>query len=251
MSGREVPDRRLPTIREVLAKVHLRATLLSVGMVGITVLLAGVLVIRSYANHNLSLIAQTASYTVEAALVFNDRNAAAEAIAPLTQTQGVGRLMVTDAGGKPIANWRRTGQGFGFALEQTVGRLAFPDGVVAPIRHEGREIGEVVVYGDAGGLSRFVAVGCLSVVACLLIAAIASILLARRLEEDIAAPLQAIAAVAHTVRGRTQARSSRAACGNRRDRQSGPRFQCAAGRAGGLARQPPIRECGAGAPCEP
>jgi len=191
---------RLPSIRDVLSRVHFRVTLAAVMMAGITVLLAGLIVMRAYAYHNLSLVAQSASFTVEAALVFDDPVAAQEGVAPLTETEGLASLTVLRADGRPLAAWQRSGGGFSYRLEQAVGRWAFAAPVRAPIRHEGQLLGEVVVHGDAGGLERFVVAGLLGMLACLIVTAVAAILLARRLHESIAGPLQTIASVAHAVR---------------------------------------------------
>ncbi|WP_157216740.1 diguanylate cyclase domain-containing protein [Flavisphingomonas formosensis] len=205
MSGRD-PNRfthgtgRLPSIRDVLSRAHFRVTMVAVAAAGITVLIAGLMVMRAYAYHNLALIAQSASYTVEAAVVFDDPLAAQEGIAPLTRTEGVAGLAVKRADGRPLASWRRVGNGLRYRFEDRAGRLLFAVPVRAAIRHEGRTVGQVVVYGDAAGLERFVITGLLGMLGCLIVTAAAATLLTRRLQESIAGPLQTIASVAHAVR---------------------------------------------------
>lgn len=196
-----IPDgATLPTIRDVLSRVHFRVTLFAVGMAAITVLLSGIVVMRAYAYHNLELIAQTASYTVEAAVVFDDPTAAAEGIAPLRSTEGLAALRVETASGRPLATWQRTGEGAAFAARRAIGQILFARAVTAPIRHEGRMIGRIVVNGDPGGLVRFVLTGLMGMLACLAVTAVATGLLARRLRQSVVAPLRAIAEVAHAVR---------------------------------------------------
>ncbi len=53
--------------------------------------LLGVLALRVYANHNLHLIARSISYTVEAAVVFDDSAAANESLALIASQRGGGR----------------------------------------------------------------------------------------------------------------------------------------------------------------
>ncbi|KAF4557515.1 diguanylate cyclase [Pseudomonas sp. CES] len=62
-----------PTLRSVLGRGHLSVALLAVGLAGISLTLLGVLALRVYANDNLHLIARSISYTVEAAVVFDDQ----------------------------------------------------------------------------------------------------------------------------------------------------------------------------------
>jgi len=190
----------LPTLHQVLANVHFRVTLFAVCMAGITVLLAGLIVMRAYAWNNLELVARSAGYTVEAALVFGDRAAAAEATRPLAANESVAGLTVLDASGRVMADWHRPGSGFYVAVEQQLDRLLFPRPATAPVHYQGSVIGEVRVAGNSRGLVRYMARGLLGMLVCLAITAAASILLARRLDRRVVGPLGAIAEVAHAVR---------------------------------------------------
>jgi diguanylate cyclase (GGDEF)-like protein len=195
-------DRPLPTLRQVLANVHFRVTLFAVGLAGITVLLTGMVAVRGYANHNLQLVAQSASYTVEAALVFGDAVAAAEGIAPLAANEDVAELAVYDTNGRLMAGWRRNGGGAGAMVERGMAAILFPAPISATIRHQGAAVGEVRLRGDARGLIRFIERGLAGMLACLLITAIASYFLARRLQQKVVHPLSVIASTAHSVRAR-------------------------------------------------
>ena len=65
-----------PSLRSVLGRGHLLAAMAAVGLVSVSLTFLGVLALRVYADHNLHLIARSISYTVEAAVVFNDSSAA-------------------------------------------------------------------------------------------------------------------------------------------------------------------------------
>jgi len=195
-------DQPLPTLRQVLANVHFRVTLFAVGLAGITVLLTGMAAVSGYAHHNLQLVAQSTSYTVEAALVFGDTVAASEGIAPLAANEDVAELAVYDTNGRLMAGWRRNDQGAGALVERGVAAIVFPAPVSAEIRHQGSVIGEVRLRGDARGLVRFVQRGLAGMLACLLVTAIAAYFLARRLQQKVVHPLGVIASTAHSVRAR-------------------------------------------------
>ena len=88
-----------PTLGSVLGRGHLTVALLAVAMASVSLTLLGVLALRVYADHNLHLIARSISYTVEAAVVFNDKAAATEALAMIASTEEVADAQVLDAQG--------------------------------------------------------------------------------------------------------------------------------------------------------
>ena len=67
--------------------------------------------LRAYANHNLHLIARSISYTVEAAVVFEDRTAAREALMLIASNEEVSDARILDNNGKMLANWRHPTDG--------------------------------------------------------------------------------------------------------------------------------------------
>lgn len=189
-----------PRLRDVLRRVHLRVTLVSAGLAGLAVLLAGFIVIRAYALDNLALIGQAASYTAEAATVFNDDLAVAEALSPTIRQEEVAEISVILSDGQALWSWHRTDSGAGSQLRHWVNRLVFPDPVLIPIIHQGEEIAVVRLRGDAGGLLRYVAVALAGALACLGFSASTAAFFSRRLQLTIVEPLQRLAAVAHSVR---------------------------------------------------
>ncbi len=189
---------QLQTLRQALTRVHLRVTVFAVGMAGLTVLLAGFATMRGYAQQNLALIAQTASYNVAPALVFDDRDAAKEALRPLAQTQGVSALTVVRSDGVRFASIDRNGPALNWRAK-TLSVFA-PESIVAPIFHNGRTIGTITVRGDASAIADYVAFGLLGALTCLVLTALAAWALAGRLQASIINQLQGIARTAHAVR---------------------------------------------------
>lgn len=193
-------DPKLPTLREVLGRVHLRITLVAVAFAGLTVLLAGSAVIRAYTLHNLALIGQSASFTAEAAVVFDDRMAVQEALTRVVSSEEIAGIDVVNEKGDNLWDWRRPIDGPGHQLKDWANTLLFPNPVLTPIVQGDRVIGEVRLWGDAAGLIRFVLMGLGSALVCMLLTAIATSLLAKRLQKAIVEPLQRLTNVAHSVR---------------------------------------------------
>lgn len=73
-------DHRRITLASALSRSLAIVTTLSVSAALLTVLVTGYVMIQGYAQHNLALVARQTAFTVEAAVVFNDRTAAMEAI---------------------------------------------------------------------------------------------------------------------------------------------------------------------------
>jgi diguanylate cyclase (GGDEF)-like protein len=192
---------QLPTLRQVLSRVHFRVTLFAVGISGLTVLLSGFAALGIYAQQNLALIAQTASYNVAPSVVFFDREAAQRAIDPLAATRGVASIAIVTRDDVPFAERKSPGAHDAPSwIEWAADKLFFPAPAVSPIVHNGETIGEVRIYGDASIIAGYIRTGLAGALACLLVTAVATWFLARRLQQSVVAPLQAIAAVAHAVR---------------------------------------------------
>ena len=84
------------TLQKLLSRFHFGVTLLAVALSGITILLAGITTLRSYADHNIELAARLGAYGAEPALVFNDPQAAREGLEPLMRLPGIARLRLLD-----------------------------------------------------------------------------------------------------------------------------------------------------------
>lgn len=194
------PRSGLPTLRQVLSRVHFRVTLFAVGIAGLTVLLAGFAAIGTYAQQNLKLISQTAGYSVAPAIVFDDAEAARASIAPLAQSGGVAEIAIVTRSGQVLAEWHKPADAGSGLVGRLAERLFFAKPMLAPVEHNGAVIGTVRVRGDAQVIAHYIRAGILGTLACLVITAIASWFLAGRLQLSVIAPLKAIADVAHAVR---------------------------------------------------
>lgn len=188
----------LPTMRRVLARIHLRVTLFAVGITGLTVLFAGFAAIGAYAGQNLHLIGRSAGYSASPAIVFDDAVAARQSITPLLE-RGVAEITVLREDGTPLAAVQRHGDDDSLS-RMVADRLFFANPVEEPVTHLGRRIGTVRVRGEGSAVAAYIRDGFLGTLVCLVITGIAAYLLSRRLRSDIVEPLNAIAEVAHAFR---------------------------------------------------
>lgn len=209
-------SRSRPTLGSVIGRGHLIVALVAVAMASASLTLLGVLALRVYADHNLQLIARSISYTVEAAVVFNDKGAATEALALIASTEEVADAQVLDAQGQLLARWQRPENGLFSELEMQITVPSLKP-VSLPIVHQDREIGHILLVGHGGSLMRFLLSGLAGIVLCTAISAWVALYLARRQLRGITGPLRSLAAVAHAARSE-RAGSTRTAGADRRAR---------------------------------
>lgn len=189
-----------PNLRTVIGRGHLIVALVAVTMASVSLTFFGVLALRVYAGHNLHLIARSINYTVEAAVVFNDNAAAAEALTLIVATEEVIDAQVMDKEGRLLARWQRTETGLFFTLEVLVAKIFMAKPVTVPIIHQGRNIGRILLIGHGGGLMRFLLSGMVGIIGCTAVSVWVALYLARRRLHGITGPLRSLAFVAHAAR---------------------------------------------------
>lgn len=189
-----------PTLRSVLGRGHLSVALLAVGLAGISLTLLGVLALRVYANHNLQLIARSISYTVEAAVVFDDSAAANESLALIASTEEVAEAKVFNNEGEQLAHWQRDNTGMLAQLEVQVASTLLDEPVILPIVHQQQQVGHIELAGQGRSLLLFLLSGLAGILFCTVLSALAAQYLSRRLLSDITRPLRGLASVAHAAR---------------------------------------------------
>ncbi|MFJ2363610.1 diguanylate cyclase domain-containing protein [Pseudomonas sp. NPDC087697] len=189
-----------PTLRSVIGRGHLIVALVGVAMASLSLTLLGVLALRVYADHNLHLIARSISYTVEAAVVFNDNIAATEALALIASTEEVADAQVFDEKGQLLARWQRPETGLVSELEMQIARSLLEKPINIPILHQGQEVGSILLTGHGGSLMRFLLSGLAGIVLCTAVSAWVALYLARRQLRGITGPLRSLAEVAHAAR---------------------------------------------------
>jgi diguanylate cyclase (GGDEF)-like protein len=189
-----------PTLGQVLQRMNLGLALIAVSAAGIFLTLLALFALRAYANHNLHLIARSISYTAEAAVVFEDRPAAREALMLIASNEEVSEAKILDMRGIALASWNHPADSPLHGLEQMVARWILPEAVVLPIAREGKQIGLVWLTGNGSSLLKFLLRGMVGMIACLMLSTLCALVLSRRMLRGIVTSLDDITNVAHTVR---------------------------------------------------
>lgn len=185
---------------DTLRAAHLRLGMAAVIAAGLVLTLVSFVTLRSQVEQNLTLVARSISYTAEAAVVFGDAAAATEVLQLVGERENLRAASIVDAGGQPLASYAvRNGELLDAVLANVAGML-FAQEVRAPIKHEGRAYGEVLVQGRGVGslmylLKVLAAIGVCTAANAWLVAR-----LSRRVERDIVWPLNRLAALTRTAR---------------------------------------------------
>lgn len=190
----------LPTLREILVRVHLRVVLFSVMLAAASVTLSGGLVIRKYAEHNLDLMARAVAAAIEPAVAFRDRAAIVTKVASVADSGSVQQIDVLDRAGHLLAHWRNPRAAQPRWLSQSAKLLPLRRAAVVPLLRGGSQIGVVRIIGNAEGLVRFVISAAFIALSTLVLTLIAGAILARRLHSHVIGPIEHVAAVADAVR---------------------------------------------------
>ncbi len=191
---------RLPTLRDLLARAHLRLILFTVLLATLSLVLSGGLVIRNYAQRNLELVARTVGYTVEPAVIFEDRDAIREGVISVAAGRGVERVEVFDPQGRMLVEWNNPATGTLAALSRRANRLFWPNPAIDQVHRGDEQIAEVRIYGNSEGILRYALAGTIIALVCLALTVLATRILARRLQSEVVRPLEHVAQVAHAVR---------------------------------------------------
>ncbi len=186
----------MPSLRAELQRAHLTLIVVSLLLAGglLTALAWGAL--RTHALHNLQLLSRTVGYTVEAALVFQDREAAAEALATVLRDENVTEVQLFDAADQPFAQWRQRGDGL---LSQAAQAL-WPAPIEVALERDGKALGRIHLQGDGSTLLRFLLTVVAVMLSCLAFTAWLAMRLGQRMLGHIVGPLQSMVQVAHAVR---------------------------------------------------
>ncbi len=188
------------TLRDLLAKVHLRLILFAVILAAIGLTVSGVLVMRGYAQRNLSLVARSVAYTIEPAIAFQDRQAISDGLRQVGAVPGVRAVTVVDPQGKVVAAWSEQGSAWPDWLIDAGNRLVWPEPTIVPVYHGDTLVAKVHITGNSADMLRYVFAALAIACACVGVAVLATRLLDRRLRSDVIEPLEYVAEVAHSVR---------------------------------------------------
>lgn len=194
------PSAPLPGLRQLLTQAHLRLIAFAVLLAASTLALSGGLVIRAYVQHELVLTARTVAYTIEPAVVFEDRGQILEGMISVGAVPSVERMVVTDPAGTVLGSWQSEHDAAPGWLVAWANSLIWDAPARAEVIRDGRIIARIEVHGNAEGILRFLLSGAIIALCCVGLTVLAVRILARRLQNGLIAPLEHVAAVARAVR---------------------------------------------------
>ncbi len=187
---------RAISMQASLARALSLVALLAVTASLFAVIATGTVLLRSYAERNLQLLAQQAAYSAEVAIVFNDAAAASEAVRPITEADAVTSVTIRGSNGQIMIAERNSET----RPMRIFGHYFDPPPATQTIRTSGRPIGSVTLTGRTIGIGSLLIGSLLGAIASLVMAYLGTWLVGRRLRQTIVEPLQEIAAAAHNVR---------------------------------------------------
>lgn len=188
-----------PSLSRELNRIHVMVILLGMGLAGFLLTVLALIALRSHADYNLHLTARAIGYTTEAAVVFNDKPAARDALELIATNEDFYQAKILTSDGTVLADWQRPESGTWDKLGKIVGHLAFPQPITLPILHANQQIGTVWLAGDGTSLIGFLLKVIIGLLASLLVTAILAFTLSRRMVKRIVGSLQNITDVTHVV----------------------------------------------------
>lgn len=188
-----------PSLRRLLHHAHLRVALLAMGLTSLSLTLVSLLALSTYAGHNLQLIARSLAYTLEAAVVFNDRAAVRDALEQICKTEEIAQVAVFDKDGELLASLDTPSNTLLNSAEQSIARLLLPDVVIQPITYQGQQIGALHLSSQGTTLLRFLIGGLLGLLASLALIALGASYGSKRIQRAITQPLRNLSQVAHNI----------------------------------------------------
>jgi len=188
------------TLRDLLARGHLRLVLLAVLLAAAGLTLSGIVVMQGYANANAELTARTVSYAVEPAVLFNDTEAVEATLTSLGDGSNVQSIEVLDASDNVLGRWAMPEGSYADRVGDSLGDFLIGSPRTIAIMFDGEQIGTVKVAGSSRGMLRYAMSGLVIAICCLALTVAATSMLARRLEREVLTPIEHVSKVAHAVR---------------------------------------------------
>lgn len=185
---------------DALRTAHLRLGLAAVVAAAVVLTVVSFVTLRGQVDRNLTLVARSISYTAEAATVFDDAVAAQEVLATVAGREQLRRAQIIGRQGRVLATWEAGNDTRLDAALAGTAELLFAQEAGAPIVHEGRSYGEVLVQGRGTGSLAYLAKVLAAIALCTAANAWLVARLSRRIERDIVWPLNRLAALTRTAR---------------------------------------------------
>lgn len=192
----------MTSLRSLIRRTQLKGALVIVLITSLCLIAAGMWTIGRYADMYLHLLARTLAYNVEAAMVFDDTLEVQHIIDSIAEPEGLSEAVVENAHGYVVGSFRDERPVA--VIANRLSSLVIEQPVVAPIMHEGKSIGSVIVRIQAHTMIGFLAVGLLLLFLSILFSAAVSAVVSRRLQTKLSKPWRLLSnAMRHIARERS------------------------------------------------
>ncbi|HEY0295256.1 MAG TPA: diguanylate cyclase [Bordetella sp.] len=187
------------TLSQVLLRAHVGSALAAMCFVGLALMAAGLLQLRSTVNQNLELVARSMAFAAEAAVVFRDGPATWSAIDEIASMASVESVAVTDMQGQTLAVWRK--QRANTSIAHWFQNLDFLEqSVRLPVLSHGRRVGAIRVQSSSDSIWGFLVTGLLWILACVIASIVMTAYVTQRTLHSIVHPLRQFTEVTRRVR---------------------------------------------------
>ncbi|NLS54902.1 diguanylate cyclase [Hafnia alvei] len=180
-------------------RIHLMIIAITLLMAGIPLSVLSVFTLKTYAEHNLQLVASTISYTSAAAVVFGDKPAAQEALTLIARKEQIYEARIYDQKKELLASWTSPTR-LHMTIDDPIRKWLLPKMVVQPVMSENEVVGYVTLTAGGATMVKFLGNLMLGLLSCLVLTALLSLWLVRRMHTGIVDELQNIAHVARSAR---------------------------------------------------
>ena len=160
--------------------------------------------IRVQRENNVTLLARTAAYTVEAAVVFGDQQTATEILDGILAKEKICRITIysnTGFGDDVFAQATKPcGSASAGGWRNTIASFLSCEAARAEISHDGKRLGVVEILNDNAVFMGFLSRGAAVLVFCLILAVLLARMPARWMERRFSTELASLAGMAHAAR---------------------------------------------------
>jgi len=188
----------------VLHRGNMRMALIALSLAGVSIFFVGLIALRAYMLDNLILSARTVAYGVEAAVVFNDREAVMESMKQMIASRPIASASIFDRDGDELAHWERPETGGWLQFELILAKILLIESATARIQQNGQVVGTVKLYGSGRDLLIYLAISIGCGLTCLVLSGLVASRYSRQASQEIIEHLRHLASVAAIARREQQ-----------------------------------------------
>ncbi len=190
---------KIVTLRKLMHKAQVRSNFVGIVTSGSILTILGLFALINLADHNEKLVSRVLSYTLEAAVVFKDKEAIREGINIITETEKLSGVLVLDESGNTLYEWNTEEQSQWVRLEREILSFMLDQPSTVSITHNGTSVGSIQVYTNGTIFFIFMLCGFLAVALSLIFSTIGANIEGSRINEFICKSVRELASIARRI----------------------------------------------------